>query len=226
MNQTNFKSLLRHMVYAAVCLALCMVLPFLTGQIPQIGSALSPMHIPVLLAGFLCGPWWAMAVGFAAPMLRHVWMGMPPLITAIAMSFELAGYGLFSGLLYRLLPKKTVNIYVSLIGAMILGRIIWGIAMVVISGVTGSAFTWSAFMAGALLNAIPGIILHIVLIPILVMALKRAKVLDACLISGVTPVFPECVGSRRSSCVCRSDRWYFCVLPACAAGTLPGIHFA
>ena len=50
MNQTNFKSLLRHMVYAAVCLALCMVLPFLTGQIPQIGSALSPMHIPVLLA--------------------------------------------------------------------------------------------------------------------------------------------------------------------------------
>ena len=179
MNQTNLQSLLRHMVYAAVCLALCMVLPFLTGQIPQIGSALSPMHIPVLLAGFLCGPWWAMAVGFAAPMLRHVWMGMPPLITAIAMSFELAGYGLFSGLLYRLLPKKTVNIYVSLIGAMILGRIIWGIAMVVISGVTGSAFTWSAFMAGALLNAIPGIILHIVLIPILVMALKRAKVLDA-----------------------------------------------
>ena len=165
--------------FLSIVLALCMVLPFLTGQIPQIGSALSPMHIPVLLAGFLCGPWWAMAVGFAAPMLRHVWMGMPPLITAIAMSFELAGYGLFSGLLYRLLPKKTVNIYVSLIGAMILGRIIWGIAMVVISGVTGSAFTWSAFMAGALLNAIPGIILHIVLIPILVMALKRAKVLDA-----------------------------------------------
>lgn len=167
------------MAYAAVCLALCMLLPFLTGHIPQIGSALSPMHIPVLLAGFLCGPWWALAVGFVAPMLRHVWMGMPPLITAIAMSFELAAYGLFSGLLYRLLPKKTVNIYVSLIGAMILGRIVWGIAMVVISGVTSSAFTWSAFMAGALLNAVPGIILHIVLIPILVLALKRAKVLDA-----------------------------------------------
>ena len=179
MNRTKTATLLRHLVYAAVCLALCMLLPFLTGQIPQIGSALSPMHIPVLLAGFLCGPWWAMAVGFAAPMLRHVWMGMPPLITAIAMSFELAGYGLFSGLLYRLLPKKTVNIYVSLIGAMILGRIVWGIAMVVISGVSGSAFTWSAFIAGALLNAVPGIILHIVLIPILVMALKRAKVLDA-----------------------------------------------
>ena len=175
MNRTKTATLLRHLVYAAVCLALCMLLPFLTGQIPQIGSALSPMHIPVLLAGFLCGPWWAMAVGFVAPMLRHVWLGMPPLITAIAMSFELAAYGLFS----RLLPKKTVNIYVSLIGAMILGRIVWGITMVVISGVSGSAFTWSAFIAGALLNAVPGIILHIVLIPILVMALKRAKVLDA-----------------------------------------------
>ena len=179
MNRTKTTTLLRHLVYAAVCLALCMLLPFLTGQIPQIGSALSPMHIPVLLAGFLCGPWWAMAVGFVAPMLRHVWLGMPPLITAIAMSFELAAYGLFSGLLYRLLPKKTVNIYVSLIGAMILGRIVWGLTMVVISGVSGSAFTWSAFIAGALLNAVPGIILHIVLIPILVMALKRAKVLDA-----------------------------------------------
>ena len=179
MNRTKTATLLRHLVYAAVCLALCMLLPFLTGQIPQIGSALSPMHIPVLLAGFLCGPWWAMAVGFVAPMLRHVWLGMPPLITAIAMSFELAAYGLFSGLLYRLLPKKTLNIYVSLIGAMILGRIVWGITMVVISGVSGSAFTWSAFIAGALLNAVPGIILHIVLIPILVMALKRAKVLDA-----------------------------------------------
>lgn len=179
MNRTKTATLLRHLVYAAVCLALCMLLPFLAGQIPQIGSALSPMHIPVLLAGFLCGPWWAIAVGFVAPMLRHVWLGMPPLITAIAMSFELAAYGLFSGLLYRLLPKKTVNIYVSLIGAMILGRIVWGITMVVISGVSGSAFTWSAFIAGALLNAVPGIILHIVLIPILVMALKRAKVLDA-----------------------------------------------
>ena len=179
MNRTKTATLLRHLVYAAVCLALCMLLPFLTGQIPQIGSALSPMHIPVLLAGFLCGPWWAMAVGFVAPMLRHSLFLMPPLVTAIAMSFELAAYGLFSGLLYRLLPKKTVNIYVSLIGAMILGRIVWGIAMVVISGVSGSAFTWSAFIAGALLNAVPGIILHIVLIPILVMALKRAKVLDA-----------------------------------------------
>lgn len=166
---------IKKMVLAAACLALCMVLPLLTGHIPQIGSALSPMHIPVLLAGFLCGPWWAMAVGAVAPLLRHVTMGMPPLITAIAMSFELAAYGLFSGLLYARLPKKNANIYVSLIAAMVLGRVVWGVAMVVISGVTGSPFTWAAFMAGAFLNAIPGIIVHILLIPVIVMALRKAK---------------------------------------------------
>lgn len=169
---------IKKMVLAAVCLALCMVLPFLTGHIPQIGSALSPMHIPVLLAGFLCGPWWAMAVGLVAPLLRHVTLGMPPLITAIAMSFELAAYGLFSGLLYARLPKKTSNLYVSLVAAMLAGRVVWGAAMAVISGVTGSAFTWGAFMAGAFFNAVPGIIVHILLIPVIVMALRRAGLAD------------------------------------------------
>lgn len=94
------------------------------------------------------------------------------------MCFELAAYGLFSGLLYARLPKKTSSIYVSLIAAMLLGRVVWGVAMVVISGVTGSAFTWAAFMAGAFVNAIPGIIVHILLIPVIVMALRKAKLAD------------------------------------------------
>ncbi|MDD3346138.1 ECF transporter S component [Oscillibacter sp.] len=169
------QSLVRQLVSAGICLALCMVLPFLTGQIPQIGSALSPMHIPVLLAGFLCGPWWAVAVGAVAPALRFVLFGMPPIFpTGLAMSFELAAYGLVAGLLYARLPKKTVNIYVSLVGAMLVGRIVWGIVQVVLSGVTGAAFTWGAFLAGAFINAVPGIIVHILLIPVLVMALQKA----------------------------------------------------
>lgn len=165
----------KKMVLAAVCLALCMVLPSLTGHIPQIGSALSPMHIPVLLAGFLCGPWWALAVGALAPLLNHAVSGMPPLFpTGVAMCFELAAYGLFSGLLYARLPKKTANIYVSLIAAMLLGRAVWGVVRVVLSGVSGSAFTWAAFLSGAFLGAIPAIVLHILLIPVVVMALRRA----------------------------------------------------
>jgi len=166
---------IRRLAYAALCLALCMVLPFLTGQIPEIGSMLSPMHIPVLLAGFLCGPWWALLVGAAAPPLRFALFGMPPLFpTGAAMCFELAAYGLVSGALYRKLPKRNSSIYIALICAMILGRILWGIVMVVISGITGSAFTWAAFAAGAFLNAIPGIIVHILLIPVIVMALRKA----------------------------------------------------
>lgn len=172
------KHFIRKLTYAALCLALCMVLPFLTGQIPEIGSMLSPMHIPVLLAGFLCGPWWALLAGAIAPILRFALFGMPPLFpTGAAMCFELAAYGLISGLLYAKLPKKNSSIYIALICAMILGRIIWGAAMLVISGVTGSAFTWAAFAAGAFLNAIPGIIVHILLIPVIVMALRKAKII-------------------------------------------------
>ncbi len=169
---------LRNMVYAAMCLALCLLLPFLTGQIPQIGSALSPMHIPVLLAGFLCGPIWALAVGLIAPLLRFVLFQMPPIFPAgIAMSFELAVYGLISGLLYVKLSKKTINIYLSLIVAMIAGRIVWGAVRAILSGVGDAAFTWSAFLAGAFTNAAPGIILHIILIPLLVIALQRAGII-------------------------------------------------
>ena len=166
---------IRKLTYAALFLTLALVLPFLTGQIPQIGSALSPMHIPVLLCGFLVGWPWGLAVGFIAPLLRSVIFGMPVMVPgAVAMAFELAVYGLVSGILYRLLPKKKWSIYVTLIVAMLAGRVIWGIARLIIAGLSGNSFTWALFLAGAFTNAIPGIILHIVLIPVIVMVLERA----------------------------------------------------
>jgi len=173
-DMTNKKTL--KLTYAALCLALAIVLPFLTGQIPQIGQALCPMHIPVLLCGFLCGWPWGLAIGFIAPLLRSVLFGMPPLFpTACAMAFELAAYGALSGLLYKLLPKKTGYIYVTLIAAMIGGRIVWGIARLIFAGIQGTGFTFAAFIAGAITGSIPGIILHIVLIPLIVIALKKAN---------------------------------------------------
>jgi len=166
---------IQKLVVAAVCLALCMVLPFLTGQIPEIGSMLSPMHIPVLLAGFLAGPLWAALVGAVAPLLRFLLFGMPPLFpVGIAMCFELATYGAAAGLLYRALPKEAWGVYASLILAMLLGRAVWGVAQVVLLGISGSAFSWAAFLAGAFTNAVPGIILHIALIPVIVLALRKA----------------------------------------------------
>ncbi len=165
----------RKLTYSALCLALAMVLPFLTGQIPQVGSALCPMHIPVLLCGFLCGWPYGMAVGAVAPLLRFALFGMPPLFpTGVAMAFELAAYGLVSGLMYRLMPKKGVFIYADLIVAMVAGRIVWGLVQLALAGLQKTEFPLSVFVAGAVTNAIPGIIVHIAIIPVIIMALKKA----------------------------------------------------
>lgn len=164
------------MVWAAMFLALAYVLPFLSGQIPEIGSMLCPMHIPVLLCGFICGWPWGLVVGLVAPLLRSGMLGMPPLFpTAVCMAFELATYGAIAGLMYKVLSKKKITIYVSLLIAMIAGRLVWGAAMFICMGMKGGSFGFSAFLAGAVTNAIPGIIVQIVLIPILVMALEKVK---------------------------------------------------
>ena len=166
---------IRKLTYSALFLALAMVLPFLTGQIPQIGSMLSPMHIPVLLCGFLCGWPWGLAVGIIAPMLRSVIFGMPAMFPgAVAMTFELATYGAVSGLLYKMLPRRKSSVYITIVTAMLLGRVVWGIARLVLAGLSGQTFTWALFMAGAFTNAVPGIILHLVLVPLLVIIMEKA----------------------------------------------------
>lgn len=167
------------MILAALFLAMAYVMPFLTGQIPEIGSMLCPMHIPVMLCGFICGPVWGLAVGAVAPIFRSLTLGMPPLFpTALCMAFELAAYGAISGFMHRLLPKKKPYVYCSLIIAMLAGRVIWGAAMFICMGIKGGSFTFAAFLAGAVTNAIPGIIVQIVLIPILVMLLDNPKILN------------------------------------------------
>ena len=72
-----------------------------------------------------------------------------------------------------MLPKKKVNVYVSLLVAMVIGRLIWGPVMFACMGFDASAFGISAFLAGAVLNAVPGIVLQIVLIPVVVLTLER-----------------------------------------------------
>ncbi|MBQ8159919.1 MAG: ECF transporter S component [Clostridia bacterium] len=165
----------RRLTYAGLYLAIAMELPLITGQIPEIGAMLSPMHIPVLLCGFTCGWTWGLAVGFISPLLRSVLFGMPVMFPgAVSMAFELAVYGSVSGILHRLLPRSPIYTYLTLIISMIAGRIVWGIVRLVLAGLTGSSFTWALFLSGALYNAVPGIILHLILIPVIVMAMDRA----------------------------------------------------
>lgn len=167
---------LRKTLIAALFLAMAYTLPFLTGQIPEIGSRLCPMHIPVLLCGFILGPLWGGAVGFAAPLSRSLILGMPVLFPgAVCMAFELAAYGVASGLAYKHLNKIKGGVYLSLLSAMVVGRLVWGAAMYICVGNRGGRFLFSAFLAGAFTDAIPGIVIQLVLIPILVKAYEAYR---------------------------------------------------
>lgn len=169
----------KKLVYSALFLALALVLPFLTGQIQTFGQMLAPMHLPVLLCGFVCGPVWGLAVGAVAPLLRSLLFSMPPMFpTAVAMAFELAAYGLVSGLVWRRVKHTLPMMYAALVTAMVAGRLVWGAVRFVLAGLTGGSFPFQAFLSGALLTAVPGILAQLVLIPLILTALEKAGFMD------------------------------------------------
>ena len=162
----------KKLVLSGLFLAIGLVLPFLTGQIPEIGNMISPMHFPVLLCGFICGAPYGALVGLILPPVRFLLFQM-----GLAMAFEMAAYGLVSGLVYSRVQHNIKGIYLSLVPAMVIGRIVWGIAQVVLMGLSGGGFTFQAFIAGALINAVPAIVLQLILIPLIIAALQKAKIL-------------------------------------------------
>ena len=168
----------KKLAVTAMLFAVGMVLPFFMGQIPAIGKMLLPMHIPVLLCGFIVGWQYGALIGFLLPIVRGLVFGMPPLYpNAVAMAFEMAAYGFVSGYLYSHARWQcTKMLYISLVTAMLAGRIVWAFAEVILLGIGGNIFTWKMFAAGAFLNAIPGIIVQLTLIPLIMVALRRAKV--------------------------------------------------
>lgn len=165
----------KNLTLSALFVAIGLVLPMITGNIPQIGNMLLPMHIPVFLCGLICGWQYGLAVGAILPLMRSFLFGMPPLYpVAIAMTFELATYGFVAGFLYNRSKWQCIMaLYRSMLLAMLAGRIVWGVAEVILLGVSGSAFTWQAFIAGAVLNAVPGIAIQLTLIPALTAALNK-----------------------------------------------------
>ncbi len=170
------KDNLKNLVLSAMFLAVAYVLPFVAGQIPQIGGMLCPMHIPVILCGFICGAPWGLAVGFVAPLFRSLTLGMPTLFPkAVAMAFELATYGFISGIMYCVFPKKKGYIYLSLIVAMVTGRLVWGLVQFACAGLDFEKFGLATFWAGAVVNAVPGIIIQIILVPVIVMLIEKLR---------------------------------------------------
>lgn len=170
---------LKQTTVSAMMLALALLLPFLTGQLPSIGKMLSPMHLPVLLCGMICGPVFGFAVGIVAAPLRFILFGAPQMPNVLYMTAELAAYGMLSGLFRQILPKRKICLYVSLILSMIGGRISYAFIFIAINlsnAKTPAALTMPIISA-TILTAWPGMILQIVVIPTLLIVLEKAKII-------------------------------------------------
>lgn len=174
MNKENIKRL----CLAAMFLAIGLVLPFFTGQIKEIGDSLLPMHLPVMLCGLICGWKYGGAVGLVLPFLRSLTFGMPPLYpTAVWMALELAAYGLVIGLLFsRKKEYSRVYLLVCLAVSMLSGRVVWGIAKAILLGVADKPFGLEAFLIGGFADAVPGLILQFVLIPLIMEVIYRSRI--------------------------------------------------
>ena len=167
------------LLYSSMFLALAMLLPFLVGAIKPFGVALLPMHIPVILCGFICGPSWGMAVGIVAPLLRSFIFGQPGMISAIAMAFELATYAFIAGVLYKSLKKNLFMIYIDLLTAMVAGRIVWGLVtfVLIFLGLASGSIGFGLIWGSTVLNCIPGIILQLIVIPPIINVLKKNRLM-------------------------------------------------
>ena len=168
---------LKNLVLSAMFLCLALTLPFFTGQLKQIGSMLLPMHAPVFLCGLICSWKYGLAVGFTSPILRSLIFNMPHMFPdAVSMAFELATYGFVVGYIYSHSKWHcTKTLLKSMIIAMLAGRFVWGVIRAILMGFGKSSFSLSMFVSGAFLNAIPGIIIQLVLIPFIMVALNKAK---------------------------------------------------
>lgn len=169
------KKYIWEMVIAALCVALGVVLPVAVHGIPNAGSVLLPMHIPVLLCGLLCGPAYGLACGVVTPLLSSLITSMPPAAMLPSMICELAVYGLAAGLLILLVRTKSqiANVYISLVGAMLIGRVVYGVVNALIF--RAGEYSMAMWLTASFVTALPGIIIQLVLLPLVVLALRKAK---------------------------------------------------
>lgn len=171
----------RSIVLTALMIAIGLVLPPVVRMIPQGGVLFSPMHIPALLAGLCIGPVEGIITGLVCPILNNLMYGMPQGSTLIGMCVELPVYGLISGLLMRLLKRsiknETARVYISLIAAMLAGRIAGGITQAFVLGTAN--YSLQLWVSSYLIGTAPAIVIHLILIPAVYFALRKAKLVKA-----------------------------------------------
>ena len=166
----------KRLVLTAACAALCIVVPMAFHAVPNAGMIFLPMHIPVLICGLLCGWPFGLLCGLVGPLLSSLITGMPPAATLPGMMVECAVYGAASGALMRCIRtgKLLPDLYLSLVPAMLAGRVISGIvkALILAPGTTLAACATASFV-----TALPGIVIQLILIPVLLASLERAKLI-------------------------------------------------
>ena len=160
---------------AALFLSLALLLPSLTMQLDTLGNMLLPMHLPILLCGMICGKKYGAVAGALAPILRSFIFGMPQLYPrALAMAVELMAYGFICGWIYSKCKRKNIgSVYAALGVALPAGRILWAVAQILLLGFNFKVFTFSYFLAETILNAIPGILLQLTLIPSIMLLIQK-----------------------------------------------------
>ncbi len=175
MEVSQLMSTVKKSIITAVCIALCVILPQAFHAIPNAGSIYCPMHIPVLLCGLICGWQYGLLCGLVGPVLSTLFTGMPPVAYLPSMMVEIAVYGTMCGIMMKLIStKKTyVDLYASLVIALLSGRIIAGIAKALIF--SAGDYSMTAWATGYFVTSLPGIIIQLVLIPCIVFALMKAK---------------------------------------------------
>lgn len=176
----NKMSSVKKLTVTAVCVALCCVLPVAFHAV-GLGTALSPMHIPALLCGALCGPVYGLLCGFAGPLLSSLINGMPGPAMLPSMVPEIMAYGLVTGLVLKLVrtKKTSADLYIALGVAMIAGRVVGGIAKALVFMGSGQAFTLAIWVSSYFVATIPGIVCHLIVIPVLYWALVKAKLIPS-----------------------------------------------
>lgn len=167
----NTKSL----TMTAMMIALGLVVPPIVRMIPNGGGIFSPMHIVPLLTGLVVGPIEGIIVGVVCPLLNNVLYGLPMGSTLIGMCFELPVYGCMTGLMMKVFKnqKETVKVYLSLVIAMLLGRIVGGIVQSIVLG--ASNYSLQLWASAYFITNTPAIVIHLVLIPAVYFALKKAR---------------------------------------------------
>ena len=163
-------------ILTAVCIALCVVLPQAFHTIPNAGQVYLPMHIPVLLCGLICGAPYGLLCGLAGPALSTLFTQMPPVAMLPSMMVECAVYGLAAGLMMLVKTKYLyADLYLSLVCAMIAGRVVSGIAKALIF--SAGNYSMAMWVTGSFVTSLPGIIIQLALIPTIVFALEKASLI-------------------------------------------------